>query len=205
MLDRVETAHRLANRLRRNSGQPRRAYRRQHILDIVLAFQRNLAYRQNRFERWTVPRRARRSTPWCTNAPCRTGLRAAEPEDLSAWARLAACCDSRIVGVQHQKVLGGLVREDALLGGSVIFEGAMAVKMVRRDVQEHCDLGVKIYDGFQLEAGDFEHIPAVHRVLRRHQRDDRQPDIAADLRRQTAGCEDFARKARWWWSCRSSR
>ena len=45
----------------------------------------------------------------------------------------------RIVGIQHGKIFGLLVLKDARLGGHIILERAVAVKMVRRDVQHDRD------------------------------------------------------------------
>src|SRR6202022_4423956 len=66
-------------------------------------------------------------------------------------------------------------------GGGVILERIVPVQVVRRDVQTDADVGAKGANGFELEAGQLEHIPLIgtgSRDDRRHSR----ADVAADLR-----------------------
>ena len=56
----------------------------------------------------------------------------------------------------------GLLRfEQAALGGGVVLEGVVAVEMVLGDVQRQGDVGAEVGDGFELEAGKLQHVPAV--------------------------------------------
>ena len=66
--------------------------------------------------------------------------------------------------------------------------------MVRRDVQDHGNLGVELVGGFQLEARNFEHRPAILAGFV-DQRDDRHADIAADLHAEVRGCENLSAEA----------
>ena len=62
-----------------------------------------------------------------------------------------------VVGVEDEGILNALIGEDALLGGDVILEAAVAIEMVGRDVENHGDIGAKLESGLKLEARDFEY------------------------------------------------
>ncbi len=51
--------------------------------------------------------------------------------------------------------------KQARFGISVGLEGAVAIEMIRRDIQADSDIRAKLVDGFELEAGEFENIPLV--------------------------------------------
>ena len=118
----------------------------------------------------------------------------AEPEH--AGFRLA-CHGLRLgtFGIQHQKIACCLVREDASFRRHIIFHVSVAIEMIRGDVEDNGDSGMKLDDGFQLETGDFQHVPAFVRTLR-HQRNDRQANVAAHLGGLAAGAKNFSAKCR---------
>ena len=96
--------------------------------------------------------------------------------------------DAHVIAIQHQEVFAGLRGKDALLGQGIVFERAVTVKMVRRDVQDDGDLRTEEFDRFQLEAGNLQDRPGVFLIVGFvDQLDDRHPDIAANLGRETAG------------------
>src|SRR5205807_1809072 len=68
---------------------------------------------------------------------------------------------SRIINVEHSKVVRLLVLKDARLHGRIDLEGAVTIKMVRRDIQDCSDVRAKLDDGLKLEARDLEHIPSL--------------------------------------------
>ena len=84
-----------------------------------------------------------------------------------------------------------LLGEDALLGERVVFEGAVAVEVVGRDVEDDGDVGMELFSGFELEAGDFEDRPGVvGRFV--DEGDDGHANVAADQRGNAGLLEDFA-------------
>ncbi len=66
-----------------------------------------------------------------------------------------------IVRVQHRQVIGLLRFEQACLRISVVFEGMMAVQMILRQVETHCNMRSKCLDRFQLETRQLQHIPLI--------------------------------------------
>jgi hypothetical protein len=67
----------------------------------------------------------------------------------------------------------------------------MTVQMIGRDVEDDGDRGAEVYDSFQLEAGDFEHAPAL-RAASGNESGDRKADVSAYLRRLAAGVKNFS-------------
>ena len=69
----------------------------------------------------------------------------------------------------------------------------MTVQVIRSQVQQDSDLRMKSVNRLQLKAREFEHAPRPRLVFRHiHQLDCRQPDVAANQRRASAGLQDFA-------------
>ena len=83
------------------------------------------------------------------------GAPPAEPEDLGLGAR-GKHLGWLVLGVEHEEIVGGLLRCDPRLHGGVVLEAAMAVEVVLRNVQHHGDVRAKLLDRLQLEAGDLE-------------------------------------------------
>src|SRR4029077_10797183 len=74
----------------------------------------------------------------------------AEPEQLRARTSRQSS-GGGVVGIQDGEVILTLIFEDALLGVDVIVESLVAIEMVGRDVENHCDSRPKFNDGFQLK------------------------------------------------------
>src|ERR1035437_1447136 len=99
-----------------------------------------------------------------------------------------------IIGIENGGIAATLGFEEAALGGGVVVEGMVAVQVVLRDVERESDVRAKFEDGLQLEAGEFEHVPAV--VARRADHGcDREPDVAAHLNGDAGLAEDMADQA----------
>ena len=81
--------------------------------------------------------------------------------------------------------------KDALFGSNVVFKAAVTVKMIRRDVENHGDVGMELLSGFQLEARYLEYRPAFVGAIvdERHNRD---ADVAANQGGQVASVENLA-------------
>jgi hypothetical protein len=77
-------------------------------------------------------------------------LFAAEPKHLRARRRIRRA--GPIVGVQDRKVLLGLILENARFSGSISRQRLVAVQVIWRQIQEHRDLRLEIFDQFKLEA-----------------------------------------------------
>ena len=103
---------------------------------------------------------------------------AAEPEDLC----LSPAGHSRagwIVCIQHCEIVWLLVLKDARLGVGVGLERAVAVEMVRRNVEHHRNPRTKGLNGLQLETRYLEDHDGV-RLRWLDQGDGRSANIAAD-------------------------
>ena len=91
-------------------------------------------------------------------------LPAGKPDDPGLKLRiLAELPENRVAVVEHHRILLCLVQGNAFLNPDVILHGAVAVQMVRGDVQDCADIGSEIHNGFQLEAG---HLCHGHGILR---------------------------------------
>ena len=121
---------------------------------------------------------------------------AAEPENLGACSRSEF--DTRcIVRVEHGKVVGCLVLENARLRIHVVSKRTMTVKMVGRYIQHNSNFGVKAADGFELKTRNLEHNCGFRCGLV-HQGNRRFADVSADqglepafrqnLAHQSGGC-----------------
>ena len=182
MLDRVEDLDCLGDGFLRNTGELCRADGGQHILDIVVALQRNAAHRHNWFETGLLIG-AEGDVAIEQRCALANDLAAAEPVDLRLRTA-RRLLHARVVSIEYQVVFTRLRGEDALLCERIVFEGAVAIEMVGRDVQDDGDLWTEELDCLQLEAGNLEDRPGVFRVARFvDQLDDGQADVAADLRR----------------------
>ena len=108
----------------------------------------------------------------------------AEPVDLRL--RLRGDQLGRLVlGVQDQEVVCGLILGDASLRRGIRLEAAVAVEVIRRDVQHQRDLRMERLNRLQLEARDLEHAPAFWSGFSDHV-DDGTADVAANQCRLAA-------------------
>ena len=109
-----------------------------------------------------------------------------------------------IVGIQHREIFRLLVLKNARLRVRVGLECAVAVEVVRRDVEHDGNFWTKGLDRLQLEARYFQnHYGVGFGPL--DQRDCRCADIAADHGREATRRDNFTRQALWSWSFRSNR
>ncbi len=109
---------------------------------------------------------------------------------------LQAIANARlVVGIQNGEIVRALVLEDAGLGGSIVLERVVAVKMIGRDVQHHRDLRMEGLDRLQLKAADLQHHPGVVGGLI-DEGDRRRADVSADQRLAPASGDDLARQRR---------
>ena len=177
MLHPLEAAHRLPDGIRPNTQQPRRAHRRQHVLQVVLAFQANEVAVEHAFPRRPIGEN--------DGAVFHIGAHVhapptAEPEPLRPDFRRQVGAE-RIVGVEDGEVLALLVAEQPRLRCHVLAHGGVAVEVVRRDVQQRRHSRAETADGLKLEAAHFHH---VHRLVGSalHQSNERGADVAPHLR-----------------------
>ena len=174
-----------------NASQTRGNHSGQHILDVVRALERNSAERHYCF-RSRILGGAIDHIPLLQ--PGTLANRVLNGKPINPGCRAFGCFFAgSVVGVQHQAILCRLRGKDALLGSNVVFKAAVTVEMIRRDVENHGNVGMKLLGGFKLEAGDFEDRPGfVGAVV--DERHNRNADVAADQRGQTASREDFAQQ-----------
>ena len=168
VLDGAEGFDRAADGFGRNLGETGGADGGENILDVVLALERNGFHLEDELRRGLLGG-AEIDGALVDEGSLADDARSAEPEE----PRFRAGCGARgdiVVGVQDECVVGTLIGEDALLGGDVIFHAAVAVEMVGRDVENHGNVGTELVGRLKLEAGDFEHRPAVVAGCRRPER-----------------------------------
>ena len=132
--------------------------------------------------------------PPSTHAPRSTRVFEGEPVDLGPGAT-GGSGGADIVGVENAVVVLVLRCKDALFGEGVVFEGAVAVEVVGRDVEDDGDGGVELLSGFKLEAGDFEDGPGGVGAFV-DEGDDGDADVAADEGGEAGLLEDFAEQRR---------
>ena len=191
VLDSLEAGHGGADFFRGHSQQPRRAHRRQDVLQVVLAFQADVFAGEHAFAAGGVGEDY--PAVFDVAAHVQPPL-PAEPEALGAdfGGELRG---QAVVGVEDGEVVAALVAEEAGLGGHVVAHGGVAVEVVRREVEQRRHPRPETGDGLELEARDLDH---VHRVVagRVHQRDERRADVAADLRASAGFTENLAEQRR---------
>jgi len=87
--------------------------------------------------------------------------------EVQNWALGAAGqrVRSGIVGIEDAEIGCVLILENAGFGFDVGFEGAVAVEMIRRDIEDRRNEGAKRLDSFELKAGDFEDYERLGRGL----------------------------------------
>ena len=90
-----------------------------------------------------------------------------KPVDLGARAG-CGLGGARIVGVQHHTIVPVLRGKDALLGQRIVFEGAMPVEMVGRDVQNDRDAGwnCSVLSSWKLETSSTDQVLSVLSSIR---------------------------------------
>src|ERR1051326_2910907 len=144
VLNRFETVDRLADLIRLDAQQSTGANCRQNILDVVQTLQRDLGGEHDFLNSiWA----AEEESSILQEGSLIDFLFPAEPEHLRLGAirKLRA---SRIVEIQHGKVVRLLVLKDARFGVGVGFESTMAIEMVRSDVENDRDFWPEGLDGF---------------------------------------------------------
>ena len=67
-----------------------------------------------------------------------------------------------VIGIQDAEVFGRLVLKHPRFGGGIVFERRIPIQMIRRDVENRADPGMKCFNRFQLKTRDLGHdkIPA---------------------------------------------
>ena len=81
----------------------------------------------------------------------------AEPDDLRFQGlALSELPEFRILIVQDDEILLGLVQRDALLHLHIVFHRFMTVEMVRGDIGDAGYMRVEIHDGLKLEGAHLE-------------------------------------------------
>ncbi len=110
---------------------------------------------------------------------------------------------ARVAGVRDREVAWLLEREEARLGRGVLVHVAVAVEVIRRDVQDGGDAGPQREEPLELEGGELEHDrlrPAAREDVSR-----RAASRGCRPRRCAGPARTARRRARWSCSCRSCR
>ncbi len=192
MFDGFECSHRRPNCFTGDVREPRRTHRREHIFYIVRTHQRDFCNRHYRLRRRALSRA--KEDRFTVHKRTLFYLPPAEPEDLRPGLGRNPLCRF-VVGIQHQKIFLCLVLRDARFGRGIVFKTPMAIEMIRCDVQHQRHPRPKLFDRFQLKAGNFQHIPGFRGRCRYH-RHHRHADIAAHQGRLAARGKDFAQQRR---------
>jgi hypothetical protein len=108
------------------------------------------------------------------------GMRAAEPH-RRGLREPGVPHAHRIVGVQHREIARLLRFKQSGFGGGVLFEGMVAIQMVRRNVKPNRNTRAKAANCLELKAGKLQHVPLIWPRGADH-RGHRRPNISAHLR-----------------------
>ena len=132
--------------------------------------------------------------PSRTHAPCFTSFCRLN-QNTCARVRAAIAYASRIILVQHRKVVAPLILKDARLRIHVSLKRPVPVQMIGRHVQHHGNLRTKRLNRLQLKTRNFQHNHGLPRRPLR-QRNRRSTNVPADQRRQSARRQNLARQRR---------
>ena len=92
-----------------------------------------------------------------------------------------------VVDAAERRVALALPSENARFHGGVILHGAMAVKMVRRQIRQYADVWMQPRHQVDLEGGQLQHIDAVlHRLA---QQEHRGANVAANVGVKAGGAQ----------------
>src|SRR5262249_10536020 len=148
VLDGFEVVNCLPDSIGRTAHESRSTDGREHILEIMRSFQRDLRDLQNVALPCAVTEN--------NHAVPQPGalldfLLAAEPEDLGTGTD-SHSHTGRIVSIEDGEIAFLLVLENSRLGVGVNLKRAMAIEVIGRDVQYHRNFGAKGLNRLQLEA-----------------------------------------------------
>jgi len=192
VLDGVKALDRIADDFRGNSRETGGTDGGEYVLNVMLAFQGDGANLQNELGRGLLGS-AEVDRAVVNEGSLANDARMAEPED----ARLSAGRSTRggiVVGIQDECIAGTLIREDALLGSDIIFQVAVTIEVVRRNVEDRSDIRAELIRSLQLEAGNFEYRPAIFAGFI-NQGDNGDANVASNLDLEMGGGEDFSTEA----------
>ena len=190
MLDGLELLDGVANGFGGGSGEARGADRGQHILDVVLALEGNLAEGHDRSQ--SARPRVSAIDDVAVLDPCALLDRVLQRKPIDRGVGTGGGGGGAdVVGVQHHEVVRVLRGKDALLGQRVVLESAVAVEVVGRDVEDDGDVGMELLRAFELKAGNLEHRPGLVGALV-DEGHDRHADVAADQGGNAGLFQDFA-------------
>ena len=102
---------------------------------------------------------------------------------------------ARIVCIQHNHIAFILRREDPFLGQRIILKAAVPVQMVRGNVQDDGNAGMKALRALQLKARNLEHRPGLIRALV-DQLHHRNTNVSAHQRRLAGLLKNLAHQRR---------
>ncbi len=146
VLDGFEIPDGLANLFGLAADEPADRNSRQHIFQIVRAFQGHFRKRHDLAFATPVPEIDMR-TP--SKGTFFNLLLSAKPVQLRACT-IRQSSGRRIIRVEDGEVIRTLILKDPRFGVHVIRKSLVTIEMVRRDVQNHRDSRTKFNDRFQL-------------------------------------------------------
>ena len=156
MLDSSKRAHALGDGRRPRASKGRCGYGCQNVFDVVRAGQGNIAEFEDRFLHTFV---AKQNVAFLRESALGHTLLPAEPIHLRLCGGIGRC--ARVIRIQHRAVRFRLVLENSRLGGTVTLECVMAVQMIGREIQEHADVWLELFDKLQLKAAEFRNSDGV--------------------------------------------
>jgi hypothetical protein len=168
VLDSGETFHGRNNSIQIRSGEPRGRNGGHHVGDVVPPAEGDLG---SRHDQALIEVDLFLFDP--DSGRHRTGH--AEPERAASSEAGIAHAD-RVVSVQNGELMRLLCFEQAAFCRLIRFHRAVTIQVVGRHVQRDGDVGAKVRDGLQLEAGDFEDVP-LPRTRGGHQGANRSSDV----------------------------
>src|SRR5579859_5303012 len=150
MFDSFEGANGFLNFVQPSSGETCGGHGSKNVFKIVCAGKRDFRLLEDNFLFAVM---AENDFFPGEKSSLRDALLAAEPKNFWFCGRVRRA--RGIVGIQHSKIGGGLLFEDARFGGAVGFHGTVAVEMIGREIQENADVWAERLNPFKLKAAEF--------------------------------------------------
>src|SRR5690242_19271157 len=150
VLDALEGADSFSDIGGRDAREAGRRRGCQNVFEVVRAGQRNLFPAQNVLSSCGT---VEDDGVACQASSLLHIFLAAEPENFGRLGSVPPGCG--VIGVQHGKIAGLLVFENARFGRGIGVHGAVAVEMIGSVIQEHADVGTEGGDEFELKAAEF--------------------------------------------------
>ena len=148
MLDSREVANDFFHSFRHRSRQQSNRGCRQHVFEVVSAFETDIARGEELSLALRIPVEEKPAAHECTMFD----FRHAAEKYWRGGHLVNQVRGAGVVGVQHGKIRLVLVHEDAPLGGYVGLEAGVPIQVVGRNIQDRGHHRMQAVNGFELKA-----------------------------------------------------